>query len=501
MSDELTEFYKGKANPKKGMSYGYADDGNLEIRDKSGAVIKTIALPMYRPVTSAEMDEMEKAHSEAIAIANKAFEDARRALHEEFMKPDRSDTYIVDLNKEVNRKDIELQHARFPLTYMYSQGSIQTRKIDFDQINEVRKYAYDVAVVLHNPFTLEEQYTRIGAIAEKPIISVAEAKHKLATNQPVRIILFQDPDTNEYGFLSLKWTVQIEFNGTMYHSAKQAILAEIAKKFNDQEHLAKIMLAESPDTVIYSVEDVPGDKEINEGKWNDMLRPLLYDVNIAKFTQYPELTTKLLETGNAIIGAYEPDDNIIGIGISITTEEAKHTENWTGQNLLGKALVDIRNKIRADQAEKAKEVQQAQPKPFKRKPRSGIIAPVAPVAADEHVAPIAVDAPVVPIEAIAPTAPVVPAAPVISNAPIISNASVAPLAPIVPIASAAPVLPVTSVAPLAPIVPIASAAPVLPVTSIAPITSNASVAPVAPMASVRRGKPPSGIKPPPPPPQ
>jgi hypothetical protein len=33
----------------------------------------------------------------------------------------------------------------------------------------------------------------------------------------------------------------------MYNSAQQALYAEIAKSFNDQENLSKIMLADTPD--------------------------------------------------------------------------------------------------------------------------------------------------------------------------------------------------------------------------------------------------------------
>ena len=101
----------------------------------------------------------------------------------------------------------------------------------------------------------------------------------------------------------------------MYNSAQQAIVAELAKVFNDQEGLQKIMLADTPDEINYKLDNVPGDAEINESKWNDTTKQLIYDVNISKFNQYPELTARLLETKTALLGAYIPDDNLIGIGI------------------------------------------------------------------------------------------------------------------------------------------------------------------------------------------
>ena len=135
----------------------------------------------------------------------------------------------------------------------------------------------------------------------------------------------------------------------MYNSAQQAISAEIAKSFNDQDSLQRIMIAESPDEINYKLTDVPGDSEVNETKWNDITKQLLYDVNIAKFNQYPELAGRLLETKNATLGAYIPDDNLIGIGISLDNLQSQNPINWTGQNLLGKALMDIRQKLQTDQ--------------------------------------------------------------------------------------------------------------------------------------------------------
>jgi ribA/ribD-fused uncharacterized protein len=85
-------------------------------------------------------------------------------------------------------------------------------------------------------------------------------------------------------------------------------------------------------------------------EWNDNIKQLLYDVNIAKFNQYPELVTRLLETKTAVLGAYIPNDNLIGIGMSLVNIQSKNPINWTGQNLLGKALMDIREKFRMDMA-------------------------------------------------------------------------------------------------------------------------------------------------------
>ena len=344
--EELKQFYKAKA--KKPELFSYDDDGNLVELNKEGSVIKTYSLPNYRPPTYEEIDEMESKRIEAIAVANKEFEDARRELRN--LAPDTPDSDVLRVNRKVKEADVRLQAIRFPLRYIQEDFGIPINKIDFDKIFEKRKYPYMFFFLKTRPFSLQDQYVRTGKAPVKPLISVAEARAAADMASVPVVILFEDPQTNDYGFLSLKWTVEIEFNNTMYNSAKQAIAAELAKIFNDQENLQKIMVADTPEEVSYELDDVPGDENQNQAKWNDNIKQLLYDVNIAKFNQYPELVTRLLETKTAVLGAYIPNDNLIGIGLSLDNIQSKNPINWTGQNLLGKALMDIREKFRADMA-------------------------------------------------------------------------------------------------------------------------------------------------------
>lgn len=365
-SEELKRFYKAKV--KKPTLFSYDDDGNLVELNKEGTVIKTIPLPDYRAPTYEEFDEMELKRNEAIAIANKEFEDFRRELRDALNRPDIPQSEVLRINRKVKEADIKLQAIRFPLQYIEQEDGISINRIEFDNTYEKRKFAYPFYFLKERPYSLQEQYVRIGKAAVKPMISVAEAKAANELSNASVVILFAEPETNDYGYLSLKWTVEIEFNGTMYNSAQQAIYAEIAKGFNDQENLQKIMIADTPDEIVYNLDDVPGDSDSNETKWNDLTKQLIYDVNISKFNQYPELSARLLETQNSKLGAYLPDDNLIGIGISLDNIQSKNPINWTGQNLLGKALMDIRDKIRTDREVIQQASVPSQPVPRRKKP-------------------------------------------------------------------------------------------------------------------------------------
>jgi ribA/ribD-fused uncharacterized protein len=350
----LKTFYKArdklleKDEKKLGsLLFDYDDDGNLVEKNKDGGIVKTISLPNYRPLSFEEFDEMDKKRDEAIAIAMKQFEDARNNLYQEYQNPERNLRTIIQLNRQMLEADEQLQFSRFPLRYVSKEDGIVIRTIDFKQPTEVRKFPYDIAIFKTNPYPLQEQYVRLGEAPPKPIISVSEIKEEKSKEVP--IILFEKTDANEFGFLSLDWAVQIPFNSMNYHSVKQALTAELAKQFNDQSHLDEILQTDSPEEITYSLKDVPGDKDANEAKWNENTKKLLYDINLVKFTQYPELGNRLLETQNAILGAYFPDDTLMGIGISLDRLESKNPIHWTGQNILGKVLMDIREYLKKQQ--------------------------------------------------------------------------------------------------------------------------------------------------------
>ena len=373
MSDELKIFYAEREKHGKDR-FDYDDNGNLVERDKHGVVIKTISLPAYRSITLDEIKEMDDTRNQAIREAIETFDRARMALFEEMQKGEFRDlTRVLALNEGVATADIRLQNVRFPHR-MYEREELQIRKIDFSQPNETRKFPYSTIMLRTNPYPIKEQYVRVGEPVAKPFISVEEAKSE-------QFILFGDASNVDYGFLSLDWEVLLEIQSavdgksTAYQSATQAILGELAKFFQDQEHLEKIMSAASPDDIHYTVEEVPGNRDENEVRWKDQYQRLLYEVNLKKFTQYPELALRLLQTGQMRLGAYKPKDNLIGIGLSSDDARAQNPAMWTGQNQLGIILMRIRDTLREQQEQQAKAQQQAQQqapvKKSSRKPRRG----------------------------------------------------------------------------------------------------------------------------------
>ena len=364
-TDELRRFYDERSKPTKKDRFQIDKQGNLAEYDTKRTLIKTIVLPTYRPPTEPEIKDMEEERFANIAAANRAFEDARRSLYQALQDNTSRRTDILDLNRSVRDADILLQKARFPLRSVHSEGHVKIKSIDFNQMQETRVFPYSIAFTEVRPFTLQQQYVRIGDIPLPQMVSVAEALQ--ANVQAETIILFSDQDMemSPYGFLALGWTVAIPYKEKMYKSARHAIFAELAREFNP-ERADVIQNAESSSDIRYTIDDTEGGRAVNQMKWNTTLSRLIDEVNLAKFKQYPELAQRLMELPSPlVIGAYEPNDTYMGIGLSVDNVKAKDKLAWTGENLIGKALMKIRENLIAERAQLA-----AQSVKRPRKPRA-----------------------------------------------------------------------------------------------------------------------------------
>lgn len=89
-------------------------------------------------------------------------------------------------------------------------------------------------------------------------------------------------------------------------------------------------------------------------KWNAERENIVEEGHWWKFTQPKEgdLRKMLLETGERLLVEASPYDRIWGVGYDLSNAEA-NVKNW-GANLLGKALMRVRNRLRAE-AHKANE--------------------------------------------------------------------------------------------------------------------------------------------------
>ena len=83
----------------------------------------------------------------------------------------------------------------------------------------------------------------------------------------------------------------------------------------------------------------------NESYWNGVRQIIVFEGLLAKFSQNEDLKERLKSTGNDILAECTVRDRIWGIGLSMKDPDRFETDKWNGQNLLGYALMMVREKL------------------------------------------------------------------------------------------------------------------------------------------------------------
>jgi ribA/ribD-fused uncharacterized protein len=142
-----------------------------------------------------------------------------------------------------------------------------------------------------------------------------------------------------------QWTKRdmLDIDGTVYNCCEQYMMAKKALLFNDQASHTKIMATESAKEQQALGREV---QNFDPTKWDENKYAIVWFANYLKFTQHEDLAERLLATNNKILAEASPYDLVWGIGFEAEDERALNTDNWTGKNLLGKALMSVRDALR-----------------------------------------------------------------------------------------------------------------------------------------------------------
>lgn len=134
-------------------------------------------------------------------------------------------------------------------------------------------------------------------------------------------------------------------NGIKYQTAEQFMMAEKARLFNDYETLDLILNSKNPGEVKKFGRLV---KNFSDKEWQDKRFEIVVEGNLNKFSQNQELKEFLINTNERIIVEASPLDKIWGIGMAENDEGIENPFNWKGLNLLGYALMVVREKLKQD---------------------------------------------------------------------------------------------------------------------------------------------------------
>jgi len=140
------------------------------------------------------------------------------------------------------------------------------------------------------------------------------------------------------------WLSTFEADGVRYSSAEQWMMACKATLFGDQEMLNAILNTQDPAQVKKLGRKV---KNFDAAQWDEHKYAFVKEGNFYKFSQNASLKQFLLSTGNAVIVEASPYDAVWGIGLDAQAPGIEDPATWNGENLLGFALMEVRDELLA----------------------------------------------------------------------------------------------------------------------------------------------------------
>ncbi|MGG9964006.1 NADAR family protein [Ferruginibacter sp. SUN106] len=139
------------------------------------------------------------------------------------------------------------------------------------------------------------------------------------------------------------WPSPFIVDGITYPTAEHWMMAQKALLFDDNESFDLIIAANKPAIAKDLGRKV---KNFDADKWNANAFKLVTTGNIHKFSQHGDLKKFLLNTGDKTLVEASPVDFIWGIGLSQEAPEASNPYKWKGANLLGFALMEVREDLK-----------------------------------------------------------------------------------------------------------------------------------------------------------
>ncbi|NOQ70937.1 MAG: DUF1768 domain-containing protein [Crocinitomix sp.] len=139
------------------------------------------------------------------------------------------------------------------------------------------------------------------------------------------------------------WKASFEVDGNVFRTAEHWMMYQKAILFADQEIAKEVLTVGAPMQAKALGRKV---NNFDADIWDQHKFQIVIDGNLHKFKQHIELKEYLIKTGKRTIVEASPRDRIWGIGMGKDNEKAQNPLMWRGQNLLGFALMEVRDKLK-----------------------------------------------------------------------------------------------------------------------------------------------------------
>ncbi|MER6566545.1 NADAR family protein [Streptomyces sp. NPDC001093] len=145
--------------------------------------------------------------------------------------------------------------------------------------------------------------------------------------------------------LSQWWPSPFTVDGVEYATAEHWMMAGKARLFGDAEAERRVLASGHPSQAKKAGRLVRG---FDEAIWERERFRIVVEGSVHKFAADGALRDFLLDTGDRVLVEASPVDRVWGIGLAADDEGASDPERWKGPNLLGFALMEARERLRAD---------------------------------------------------------------------------------------------------------------------------------------------------------
>lgn len=139
------------------------------------------------------------------------------------------------------------------------------------------------------------------------------------------------------------WLSSFVVDNVTYKTAEHWMMAKKAELFGDKAILEKIIHANSPAEAKKLGREV---KNYVDTVWLENRYEIVRQGNFHKFSQNAALKEFLVHTNERILVEASPVDPIWGIVMAADHKDAPNPEKWKGLNLLGFALMEVRDELK-----------------------------------------------------------------------------------------------------------------------------------------------------------
>lgn len=186
--------------------------------------------------------------------------------------------------------------------------------------------------------------------------NIESLKNAYIAGEKFRFLFFWRPTPSSDGSItescfSQWWMEPFTVEDVTYSCAEQYMMAEKARLFHDSEMLQAILSAEHPKKMKDLGRSV---QNFQKDIWDECCKEIVIKGNLAKFSQSPALLDYLRLTKKRVLVEASPRDRIWGIGMGKSNPCVENPLNWRGKNLLGFALMEVRDKLLFNETEALK---------------------------------------------------------------------------------------------------------------------------------------------------